>query len=327
MFKHMRRLVLAAAVPLVAACDTGPAAPFVIDEVGALEGLVFYDADRDGRFDPSAGDSLLSNVTVTVRERGTQRTLANGQAVTGAAGRFRIENLPLGTHHLYVDTAALVSAGMRLCQNPLPASVYRNEDRFMTLNAVAACLINIAEAKTRPQGTPVVVRGVVTVRQGAHRNDNFYLQDRTSGIQVFGIPALGLVVGDSVEVTGVMGAFNLEQQINNPVVSRLGEATALVEPRLAVGRDVADIRWEGELLRLENVEVTAVQTGTASGYNVNMRDEQGTAFEIRVEGGLIPTIPQASWQVGARYDLVGVLGRFNALGQLKLRASNEVTRR
>jgi hypothetical protein len=310
----------------VAACDTGPAAPFVIDEVGSLEGLVFYDADRDGRFDPSAGDSLLPGVTVTVRERGTQRTLANGQAVTGATGRFRIDNLPLGTHHLYVDTLAL-PAGMRLCQNPLPASVYRDEDRFMALNAVAACLITIAEARTRPINTPVVIRGVVTVRQGAHRNDNIYMQDRTTGIQVFGIPSLGLVVGDSIEVTGNMGAFGLEQQIVSPIVARLGEASALVEPRPATGRDVADIRWEGELLRLTNVEVTAVQTGTASGYNVNMRDEHGTAFEIRVEGGLIPTIPHATWQVGARYDLIGALGRFNALGQLKLRDASEVTRR
>jgi hypothetical protein len=311
-------------VMATAACDTGPAEPFRIEGAGAIEGLVFFDANRDGKFDPSAGDSLLPGVRVELRQRGTQQTLANAQATTSPTGRFRIDNVPLGTHSLYVDTLALPT-GMRLCQNPLPASVYSGEAGFVTLNAVAACLITIAEARTRPAGTPIVVRGVVTVRQGAHRTDNFYLQDRTSGIQVFGIPGLGLAVGDSVEVSGVMAAFNLEQQINNPIVSRLGEGTPH-EPRVATGRDVADIRFEGQLIRVNNAEVTAVQTGTASGYNVNMRDETG-AFEIRIEGGLIPTIPHSTWVVGQRYDVIGALGRFNALGQLKLRASNEVIRR
>jgi hypothetical protein len=317
---------LLAALPLLAACDTGAADPFVITETGALEGFVFWDADRDGRFDPSAGDSVLPGVRVSVRQRATQQTLAGGQATTGAGGRFRIDALPLGTHDLYVDTLAL-PVGMRLCQNPVGVSVYRGETGFRNLNAVAACLISIAEAKTRPQGTFVVIRGIVTVRQGAHRNDNTYIQDRTTGIQIFGLPALGLAVGDSVEVSGVMASFQLELQINQPVIGRLGEAVGTIEPRPATGRDVADIRWEGELLRLQNVEVTAVQTGTASGYNVNMRDEAGAAFEIRVEGGLIPSIPHATWQVGSRYDLIGVLGRFQTLGQLKLRSADEIVRR
>jgi hypothetical protein len=263
-------------------------------------------------------------VRVELRQRGTQQTLANGQATTTSTGRFRIDGVPLGTHSLYVDTLAL-PAGMRLCQNPLPASIFTGEARFVSLNAVAACLITIADARTRAAGTPIVVRGVVTVPQGAHRGDNIYMQDRTSGIQVFGLTALGLAVGDSIEVSGVMGAFNLEQQITSPVVARLGEGTP-VEPRIATGRDVADIRFEGQLLRVNNAEVTAVQAGTASGYNVNMRDETG-AFEVRIEGGLLTAIPHSTWVVGARYDVIGALGRFNALGQLKLRSANEIVRR
>jgi hypothetical protein len=322
--KFTLRAALIALTAGLAACDTGPAEPFRIEGAGAIEGLVFFDANRDGRFDPSSGDSLLPGVRVELRQRGTQQTLANGQATTSATGRFRIDNIPLGTHSLYVDTLAL-PAGMRLCQNPRSASVYSGESGFVSLNAVAACLITIAEARAQPLGSPVVIRGVVTVPQGAHRTDNVYVQDRTSGIQIFGIPGLGLVIGDSIEVTGVTGQFGLELQVIQPIVARLGEGTPH-QPRVAVGRDIADIRFEGQLLRINNAEVTAVQTGTTSGYNVNMRDETG-AFEIRIEGGLIPSIPHSTWVVGARYDVVGVGARFNALGQLKLRSATEVIRR
>jgi hypothetical protein len=119
--KIMRSALLTCVVALTA-CDLEPADPLVIDGTGDIEGFLFFDANRDGRFDPSAGDSALRNVRVQVLERGTTRVLANGTAQTGADGRFIIPNLPAGTHHLRVDTAS--AAGIRFCQNPVPVSVY-----------------------------------------------------------------------------------------------------------------------------------------------------------------------------------------------------------
>src|SRR4051812_6009625 len=61
-----------------AACNSETAPQFDLNKTGSLTGLLFFDANNDGRFDPSSGDSLLKNVKVSVLERGTTSTLAGG---------------------------------------------------------------------------------------------------------------------------------------------------------------------------------------------------------------------------------------------------------
>ena len=92
----LRAARAAALLCLVAACTTDPAPPYVITGTGSLEGLVFFDADRNSAYDPAAGDVLVIGATVLARERGTDQTLSGGQGATGADGRFTITGLPPG---------------------------------------------------------------------------------------------------------------------------------------------------------------------------------------------------------------------------------------
>ena len=48
----------------LAACDAKTAPLFEPQGTGTLEGFIFFDADRNGIFDPSAGDSALRNVRI-----------------------------------------------------------------------------------------------------------------------------------------------------------------------------------------------------------------------------------------------------------------------
>jgi DNA/RNA endonuclease YhcR with UshA esterase domain len=193
-------------------------------------------------------------------------------------------------------------------------------------------VLSIATAKARPAGDTVTVAGVVTVPQGAFRTqgDNIYLQDNTAGMQIFDVdPALALVVGDSVKITGLMGAFNGELQMvrfdvaTRPTVVDLGGGTAIT-PRTITVADLVARTYEGELVQITDAVLTVIPSGTSASYNLTF-DIGGTTFTGRIEAGVGATVTRATWTVGNTYTIVGVLGSFNGAAQLKPRGAGDIT--
>ena len=200
---------------------------------------------------------------------------------------------------------------------------------------VAAQPITIAQARMRALNDTVLVEGIVTAAPGMLRSqgDNMYIQDGTSGIQVFNVPAgLGLQLGDRVRVYGLMGAFGQERQIvrfsaTNPlVVTKVGTGT-VPAPQLVTAAQTADHSLEGQLVRIENLRVTAVGAASSAGaYTVTMQPPAGGTFDIRIESSAVG-IATTFWVVGTNYDVTGVMSRFNAVPQLKpRRAADAVSR-
>jgi hypothetical protein len=316
-------LVLAGA--MLAACETELTPPFIVEGAGSIEGRVFFDAAGTGRYDPGSGDFALANRRVELRERGTERVMAGGETTTDARGIFQFTNVPPGTHHVFVDTLGLVE--MSICRNPIPVSVYINETQAVTVPTPRGCVITVRTAKEQPLGTFVMVEGVVTVGQGRHRPDNIYVQDLTAGIQVFGVSgALGLVEGDSVRVMGDMGAFNDELQIVQPSVTHLGDATP-IEPRLLTGAQVNSLAHVGELVTVRNAMVRSVGNPDGLGrHNVSLEAPDGQTFEVRIEGGMVPHMAHSDWELGARYHIVGALGNFRGMAQVKPRIATDIVK-
>lgn len=345
MFRHIRRLALVAAVPLVAACDLDTADPLVIDGTGAIEGLLFFDANRDGVFDPSAGDSLLRNVRVDVLERGTSRVLANGSGTTGADGRFVIENLPAGTHHLRVDTAS--ASGIRFCQNPIPVSVYIGERNFRNVGGRAACIISIAEA-SQTRGQPVVVQGIVTSSPDQLRSggDYTYIQDETGGIRIFGsaMSGRGIEVGDRIEVSGTISVFNNDLQLAGALsVGSIEKNVFQIVPQnittgalRTAGAD-AENPLLGVLVRIPSARLEAGFGAAAgagapapNGRNAWINSGDGLA-QVRFETGVVSGSTDAAqaqlnslFTVGNCYEIIGVTGTFQGDGQIFPRTLSDI---
>src|SRR5687768_7962688 len=118
LMKPALRALAALAVIAAVACSDEVDPPFEVAGTGSLEGVIFLDADRNGRFDPSSGDRLLPNVRVRLQQRGTSQVIAGGQATTAASGRFTLTGLPVGSHELAIDTVG-IGAGVAFCQNPI----------------------------------------------------------------------------------------------------------------------------------------------------------------------------------------------------------------
>jgi DNA/RNA endonuclease YhcR with UshA esterase domain len=326
--RTIRRAAAAIAMMALGACAEDPAPPFEVEGTGSITGQLFFDADNNGLFTPIGGDTLLRDVEIELRERGSTVLIASTQ--TDAAGTFEFEGVAPGTHDVLLVQDTAVTKNLIFCSNPVRASVYRDETAFISAPAKRGCVvaINIAEADTL--NASVTVAGIVTAAQGTYRGDNTYIQDPTGGIMAFGIPgSAALVLGDSVEISGVLGQFNGELQINNPIVAPNRTRTTVPAPAerttgaiaAAVAAGGAKARDVGLLLVVRAARVGAFTSG--GGRNATLNDGSG-AIEIRLDGNVINVIPTTRFDQTKCYDIIGILGFFNGAPQLKPRIASDV---
>lgn len=311
------------AAGLLAGCEPDVAPPFEIEAPGAVEGLAYFDADENRAFDPAAGDFALSGVTVQVRERGTTRMLAGATATSDAQGRFVVPALPAGTHDAYVVPESLPE-GVIVCANPTNVTVNPDETVFFRLEGRRACLVLIQEAKLQPLGSRVVVRGVVTSTPGQIRAQYVYIQDASGGIRLFtgALNGAGLELGDRIEVTGDIAAFNQDLQLNNVTLRAVDEDFGVIEPRLTTTAEIAASTaprhaLRGQLVLVRRAQITGGFGTLSNSLNAQITDASGTPTEIRVETGVangtdLPTL----FPAGKCYDITAVVGGFNAAAQI-----------
>ncbi|HJR68086.1 MAG TPA: hypothetical protein VJ802_16770 [Gemmatimonadaceae bacterium] len=316
---------LALSLALLGACADDPEPPFAVEGTGRVTGQLFFDADNNGLFTPLGGDTLLRDVAVELRERGSSVVIDEG--TTDASGAFTFEGISPGTHDLFLVEDEDVTGTLVFCVNPLRASVYRDETAFVSAPAKRGCVVRINVAEAEPLGTAVTVAGIVTAGQGVYRSTNIYLQDPTGGIQVFGLPALDLRLGDSIEVSGVLDQFGGEIQLEDPIVAPNRTSASVPAPmerttgEIAAAVAAGGVRTPdiGRLLVVRRASVGAFSSGNAS------LDDGSGRIDIRLDANVAGTIPTSTFDPTKCYDIVGLLGYFNGTPQLKPRGPADVT--
>jgi DNA/RNA endonuclease YhcR with UshA esterase domain len=327
--RRTARVAAVAAVALAAsACSEDPAPPITVEGTGTISGQVFYDADNNGEFTPVGGDTLLRGVAVRLLERSDNDLIA--QATTSDAGTFSFAGVPLGTHSLQVVRDTTVTGRLIFCVNPVPASVYRDENRFLAVPAKLGCVIPIAQAEALAQGAPITVTGIVTVAQGRFRGDNIVIQDLTGGTTVFGVGAANAFQeGDSIEVTGNLGQFGGEPQVVNPIFTTVKRGVGAVEARErtvaqtnTAGPFSADV---GRLIVYRNVRVTGLTSATDRDGTISQTvDGTTSTIALRLDGNALTTIGVTAFDPTKCYDLTGILSNFSGSAQLKPRMPTDV---
>lgn len=319
---RIRRALRGAAVSAVAAlglaaCEGETAPPFEVEGEGTISGLLFFDSDRDGIYEPAAGDSALAGIPLVVRERDTDLIIAGSETTTDAEGRFRIEGLPAGTHSLFIDLPESVGF---VCGNPLAVSVRINEVTSVRPAGQESCLVTIAEAREMDIDEPVTVRGVVTVGTGNISTSYFWIQDETAGIKIF-MP-FAAQAGQLVEVSGLIEVFGGELEISRGTVTVLEEGVPLPDPIVITGQQHVSSEFQGSLVTILGLTVTAVPSDQGGSYNVNVQAPDGAQFIIRVDSdaGITP----GTFVVGNTYDVTGVVGPFGGAEQLYVRSNADI---
>ncbi len=323
---RVRRWAVAlAAVSVLAACDDDVAPPTAIEGTGSVEGLLFYDANRDGLFDPSAGDEALPGVQLVLRQRGTEDVLAGGTAVTGDDGRFSMTGVPLGTHELFVNESTAPEFAT-FCRNPIPVSVYRNETQFEDVDARQSCLVTIAVAEEQPLGEYVTVSGIVVSGSGMIRPGYIHIEDESGGVRLFdyALDDLGLEVGDRLEASGTLAAYGGDFQITGITVNAVEEDAADPQPTLVTTAEISEAGLDGKdpllgrLVKVEGAELVSEFGADGMHYRNALIDTGEGATIVRLEEAVGAGTPEieALMTVGSCYDITGVTGTFSQEGQI-----------
>ncbi len=173
-------------------------------------------------------------------------------------------------------------------------------------------VITIAEARTKPNGTTVTVRGIVT--NGDELGTIRYLQDGTGGLAAYSSSMSNVQRGDSVEVTGVVAPYNNLFEIT-PVnsFSVITSGNPVPAPKLLTMAQGYVEAYEGQLVRFNNS--TFISTGNFQTASANYDATDGSLVSAEVRINSTSNIAGTPIPGGA-IDIIGIMSQFQSTYQL-----------
>jgi len=286
---------------------------------GRITGRVFRDDDASGTF--NAGDTPGAGLFV-VLSRGSARV---DSIIADADGAFTFPFVTPGSYSVRLENPGTIVYPGGATQTLTVAAGTTNT---VTGIFTGALVISIAEARARAVGATVAVIGNLVVRPGrftSGANSELWVQDATGGIAAFSVPTADSALyqlGDRLEVTGTRGAFSAQSQISITRIANLGAGT-VPQPVVQSAAQAAALTRDGQLVRVPNLSIVSVPAGAGAAFTVVVADAAGDILQIRV-AGLGTGLSRASFVVGNRYNVTGVLTRFNATAQIKIRDTNDL---
>ncbi|QCR21428.1 T9SS type A sorting domain-containing protein [Pontibacter sp. SGAir0037] len=173
--------------------------------------------------------------------------------------------------------------------------------------------VNIAQARALRIGTPVIVNGTITA--ASELGGPAFIQDTTGGIAVFGYAVHGpgnYQIGDSIQVTAVIGEFNQQLQLVDVVkVESYGVATNPITPVIITASQVA--AYEGQLVAVPGVSFTDKRGLLFPESNYNVTDGTAT-LQVRIDGDVQSLVGRVKPQDAV--TITGVVGSFRGTPQL-----------
>ncbi|RPI02057.1 MAG: hypothetical protein EHM64_14655, partial [Ignavibacteriae bacterium] len=230
--------------------------------------------------------------------------------------------------------SVFVSKGSNIAGSPIPGDsvnligvvnerngVYRLLPRMLAdMNVIdpppSQTWMDINIARSQGVSAVVTVRGVVTYAQPSKTAGRMtiFIQDFSGGISLYDSKTDALVIGDSVEVNGVLMEFSGLMELS-PVnsVTLLGTRLPLPAPKVITMAQASEA-YESQLVKIFGVRFnqTGTFSGGTSGTTYSMTD--GTMqLDVRIPFGsaLVDRIIP-----GGLLDIVGVLGQFTPVYQL-----------
>lgn len=164
--------------------------------------------------------------------------------------------------------------------------------------------LTIQEARTEKDGTSITVTGIVTVLPGQLSTQYFYIQDETSGIQIYSyhkdFPELN--VGDRVQITGTLSEVSGERRI------KINSATdiALISKSAPIDPETVPISQIGENLEGRYVKIDGNITST-SGSTFYVSDGNN---QIKIQIDSDTKIKKPKMKKGDSVEISGIVSQY-----------------
>ncbi|CAH2713611.1 hypothetical protein BACCIP111895_00747 [Neobacillus rhizosphaerae] len=257
----------------------------------------------------TAAANAIINVYPNDKANASERLVTN-EVKAGTSGDFTttINNAP---DTVYVTQMTTSSKGIML--ESVPVSVTKADTTVISKLAE----VRASDAKGQPVNLNkfFTVEGVVTVDNQilGTQKQNFFIQDDTAGINIFGSieTPFKTVKGDKVRVTGKILFYNGLTELEATSIERISEGNTIPEAKTLTINDLNTFTvaepLEGSLVTVTG-KVSAT-TATAPNWNVTFVDENNKATLLRV---MAPTgiKPDTDLVTGKSYTVTGVLGQY-----------------
>lgn len=278
---------------------------------------------------------------------GVNLTPTDGDITITAPTNFEVSTSSNGT---FSDNLTVPYTGGALAATPifvrlkagLTAGPYGGASTFVTNDGGGASTANVAvsgtvnpaigsftpigTARTFPQGTTVNIAGRVTVAQ-QFGGFQIFIQDITGGISVYQatgnmVQENSLAIGDSVQVTGTLAAFNQLLQVNVTQVNKVAATSFIPQPKVITSTQILDN--EGILVQINDVNIPAIASFAAQ-TNYTFMPVQVRITQQTNSAGYTNPLVGTSVVAGTGY-VIGIAGRFNTSAQLLARLTSDIVR-
>ena len=298
---------------------------------GVVTGRVFRDENANGTFEQGT-DTPGPGLWVFLRADTGAIGAKLDSVRTDSLGAYRFTLVAPGRYFLEFEQLGAINYGAsgRTRAITVVGAATATQNVLFT----GSIFVTIRQARATPVDSTVAVIGTITAPPGVFNgatpgaNSEIWVQDTTGGIAAFPVPTADSAtfrLGTRVEIVGTIstnaGQIQIGRTAAPPTIrARTGGTAISPQPTTAaVARSLID---EGELIRVSGLRVVSLGTG-ASAFNVTTVSSTNDTLVIRVNG-TATGLTRGSFIVGERYNITGILSRFNATPQLKPRFASDV---
>ena len=295
---------------------------------GVVTGRVFRDENANGTFEQGT-DIPGPGLWVFLRADTGAVGAKLDSVRTDSLGAYRFTLVAPGDYFLEFEQLGAINYGAsgRTRAITVVGAATATQNVLFT----GSIFVTIRQARATPVDSTVAVIGDITVPAGVFNganpgaNSEIWVQDSTGGIAVFSVPTADSAIyrlGTRVEVVGPIALFSGQKQITRTNI-RVRTGGSVVAARANTVPEARALTDEGELVVVSGLRIVTVGGGTSNAFNVTTVSAAGDTLVVRVNG-LATGLTRASFIVGERYNVTGILTQFNGAAQLKPRFPSDV---